>query len=162
MKTSNALLIVVGLILLTGNQAFLVRPGRARAWTNHHHPRSIAVHDGEQQRRSAITKTTASTTQLQGNPDKIQGTDRGTPILIFVMAACIWIFSIPPEFRRAYICAGTPCLEQRSLCNDCVTVTEWKDGILDYYKNGGGVQFDFSIDPKSKAAFDEQLGFNKK
>jgi hypothetical protein len=32
-----------------------------------------------------------------------------------------------------------------------MTTDEWTSGIADYYKNGGGVHFDFSIDPKTKA-----------
>jgi hypothetical protein len=80
------------------------------------------------------------------------GTQRGAWLLGVVLLACLWIFSIPPEFRRAYLCGSDRCVQNRSayLCNDCMTPDEWKQGIVDYYRTGGGVQFDFSIDPKSK------------
>lgn len=29
---------------------------------------------------------------------------------------------------------------------NCITAKEWTKGVGDYYKNGGGVQFDFSIE----------------
>lgn len=80
------------------------------------------------------------------------GVDRGIPILGLVLLACVWIFSIPPEFRRAYVCSDG-CAENRSLevCHNCVTADEWKQGVIDYYKNGGGIQFDFSVAPETKA-----------
>jgi len=83
------------------------------------------------------------------------GTDRGAFLLAAVLLACIWIFSIPPEFRRAYLCGSERCVQDRSayLCNDCMTTDEWKQGIADYYRNGGGIKFDFSIDPNSKMKF---------
>ena len=38
----------------------------------------------------------------------------------------------------------------------------WKDGIVDYYKNGGGAVFDLSIDPKTlernKAMWERTFG----
>jgi hypothetical protein len=83
------------------------------------------------------------------------GTQRGAFLLGAVLLACVWIFSIPPEFRRAYLCGSERCVQNRSayLCNDCMTPDEWRQGIVDYYKNGGGVKFDFSIDPNSKMKF---------
>jgi hypothetical protein len=80
------------------------------------------------------------------------GTQRGAWLLGAVLLACLWIFTIPPEFRRAYLCGSDRCVQNRSayLCNDCMTPDEWKQGIVDYYRSGGGVKFDFSIDPNSK------------
>jgi hypothetical protein len=80
------------------------------------------------------------------------GTQRGAWLLGAVLLVCLWIFSIPPEFRRAYLCGSERCVQNRSayLCNNCVTPEEWKRGIIDYYRAGGGVHFDFSVDPNSK------------
>ena len=49
--------------------------------------------------------------------------------------------------------------ENRDKCYNCVTTSEWVDGIKEYYANGGGVQFDFSIAPETKALFSG--GLNK-
>jgi hypothetical protein len=77
------------------------------------------------------------------------GTERGSILMAIVMAFCIWTFSIPPSFRRAHICYTQPCVEQRSACSDCVTGEEWISDVVDYYRGGGGIQWDFSIDPKT-------------
>lgn len=80
------------------------------------------------------------------------GSQRGIPLLLGSLMISVWFFSIPVEFRRAHWCFSERCEQNRSfaLCNDCVTFGEWKEGVLDYYRNGGGVQWDFSIDPNSK------------
>jgi hypothetical protein len=67
--------------------------------------------------------------------------------MALVLLANVWVFSIPPEFRRAYICPNPSCEANRVACKNCVTLEEWTNGIQDYYRNGGGIQFDFSIDP---------------
>ena len=67
---------------------------------------------------------------------------------------CIWIFSLPPEFRRTHLCSSNVCVENRASCHDCLTFGEWKDKIGDYYKAGGGIQFDFSIDPATRRQFE--------
>jgi hypothetical protein len=81
-------------------------------------------------------------------PNDIYGIDRGLPLLGFAFLLSAWFFTIPPEFRRARFCASDLCVSLR--CNDCMTVNEWTTGIKDYYQNGGGIHWDFSIDPKSK------------
>ena len=79
------------------------------------------------------------------------GADRGKYIFAVVLFICIWQFSIPPTFRRAKFCPPA-CARERTLCrNQCVTFQEWSNDIVEYYKNGGGVQWDFSIDPKTLA-----------
>lgn len=81
--------------------------------------------------------------------DNIQGTGaRGQIIFAIVLSFCIWLFSIPVEFRRAYICTSPRCVINRKGCNDCKTLGELREGVTDYYRNGGGVQFDFSIEKK--------------
>lgn len=82
---------------------------------------------------------------------QVDGTGRGLAVFSLVMAACIWVFSIPPEFRRAHFCVVEKCVQERSKCYDCVTISEWMDGVTEYYQNGGGVQFDFTVAEETKA-----------
>ena len=80
------------------------------------------------------------------------GTGRGVPILVVILLACVWCFTVPPEFRRALICSDR-CVELREeapQCNNCITGDEWMAGVKQYYANGGGIEWDFSIDPNSK------------
>ena len=73
---------------------------------------------------------------------------RGNVLLGFALAVCIWAFSIPPELRREHFCFTDKCVENRSYCYDCVTFGEWYGQVKEYYANGGGVHFDFSIEKK--------------
>lgn len=77
------------------------------------------------------------------------GSGRGSILFAIVTAFCIWQFTIPPSFRRAYICSTPTCIEVRSACGNCVTAQEWSSDVMDYYKQGGGIQWDFSIDPRT-------------
>ncbi|KAL7578345.1 hypothetical protein ACA910_012751 [Epithemia clementina (nom. ined.)] len=76
------------------------------------------------------------------------GLKRGSYLLGLSLFLAIWIFSIPPEFRRARFCPNEECAVTH--CFECVTPSEWVGGIVEYYQNGGGVQFDFSIDQSTK------------
>lgn len=73
---------------------------------------------------------------------------RGNVLLGFALAVCIWAFSIPPDLRREHFCFTDKCVENRSYCYDCVTFGEWYGQVKEYYANGGGVHFDFSIEKK--------------
>lgn len=85
------------------------------------------------------------------SPQIDDGTGRGLYFLGIVLLACVWCFTVPPEFRRAYICSeGCAVNREAPQCNNCVTSDEWTAGIKEYYANGGGIQWDFSIDPNSK------------
>lgn len=100
------------------------------------------------------------TVQQMGNKkatDAAEGRDRGNILQVLALALCVWFFSVPPEFRRAHFCSTNPCVANRASCHDCVTFSEWKSGIAEYYENGGGVHFDFSIDPATKEANKEAL-----
>ena len=78
------------------------------------------------------------------------GLRRGLVLQIIVFGICAWLFTIPPEFRRAYLCpADIYCQEEGSCSRDCVTTSEWISGVTEYYKGGGGIQWDFSIDPNT-------------
>lgn len=57
--------------------------------------------------------------------------ERGTAIFIFVLAVNVWLFSLPPEFRRTEICLGT-----RVNPGDCVTFNEWAQQVKSYYDAG--------------------------
>jgi hypothetical protein len=74
---------------------------------------------------------------------------RGLTILTLALAICVWIFSIPPEIRREHICTTSACVANRMKCYDCVTFDEWKEQVSDYYRNGGGIMFDLSVDPET-------------
>ena len=78
------------------------------------------------------------------------GIGRGLVLQVIVFGICAWLFTIPPEFRRAYLCpADIYCQEEGACTRECVTTSEWISGVQEYYKNGGGIQWDFSIDPKT-------------
>jgi hypothetical protein len=96
------------------------------------------------------------------------GTDRGIILQVIVVLAALWFFTVPPEFRRTKICpptsnpdefvATTTGLRPR----DCITSEEFQQNVQDYYRNGGGIQWDFSIDPgtvaKNQATWDSLFG----
>jgi hypothetical protein len=81
----------------------------------------------------------------------VDGTDRGISLQILAIFVCLWLFSIPPEFRRSHFCFTDLCVAHRSRCYDCVTVSEWTNKVKEYYQNGGGIQFDFSIGDDAKS-----------
>ena len=84
---------------------------------------------------------------------QVDGTGRGLALFSLVFAVCVWSFSIPPEFRRAHFCMAEKCVQNRAMCYDCVTFDEWKDGVAQYYRNGGGIQFDFTVAEETKAVW---------
>lgn len=100
-----------------------------------------------------VTGTTSKTAiHAEGKKSvSYDGVDRGRYFLALVFFICIWQFSIPPTFRRAKFCPPA-CVKERALCRTpCVTIEEWTSDIVQYYKNGGGIQWDFSIDPNTLA-----------
>jgi hypothetical protein len=56
------------------------------------------------------------------------------------------MFSIPTEFRRARICTDEDVRLHPE--EHCTTFASWRTGVAEYYANGGGVKFDFSIEGK--------------
>ena len=76
--------------------------------------------------------------------------DKGKRILEAAMLVVIWSFSIDVKLRRVHFCFTEACEANLSRCYDCVTFGEWIDMVKEYYKNGGRVFFDFSIDPNPK------------
>ncbi|KAL7553555.1 hypothetical protein ACHAWF_016853 [Thalassiosira exigua] len=127
---------------------------QARAFTPG--PASTSTATGRSPRRlpaaasmaSAAPSPSAATTALQMAEGPFQSTDgnaEGQIILAVVLLLNVWIFSIPPEFRRAKICPEEISVQSGG---KCVTPESWRDGIADYYRNGGGISFDFSIEGK--------------
>ena len=96
--------------------------------------------------------------------------NRGVVLLTIVVSACLWFFTIPPHFRRQNICSSQEVYEQLQFLNPnqndnyegCITREMWNDSIVEYYKNGGGIEIDFSVDPrtvaKNKAAVESFFG----
>jgi hypothetical protein len=106
-------------------------------------PRRVVV-DIQHASPAAVSTTTLFYDNNDGDRvKKMGGMDKGTYIFVFVFAVCIWVFSIPTEFRRARFCSE----EQSAQYPQCKTFGQWTSGVADYYKGGGGVKFDFSIDP---------------
>ena len=94
---------------------------------------------------------------------------RGQVLLAIALLLNVWMFSLPPSFRRQNICTDEGYEKvvikggaQQGDDNYCITMEMWKDSIVEYYKNGGGVVFDLSIDPKTlernKAIWDATFG----
>ena len=77
------------------------------------------------------------------------GTERGKIIFVMSLLLCIWSFTIPVELRRSHFCFSDRCAANRVACDNCVTFKEWGNDVKNYYKNGGGVHFDFSIEEKN-------------
>mmetsp|Transcript_24622 Transcript_24622/g.30279 ORF Transcript_24622/g.30279 Transcript_24622/m.30279 type:complete len:153 (+) Transcript_24622:125-583(+) len=73
------------------------------------------------------------------------GLKRGKIILPMVMLLAIWFFTIPPEFRRSRLCSEQQVIDNPK--SKCITAEKWISGIQEYYRGGGGIQWDFSIDP---------------
>lgn len=90
-------------------------------------------------------------TRVNGSNDDIEsdptGRKRGLILFPVILFIATWLFSIPPEFRRARICTEQQVIDNPS--SKCITAKNWVIGIQDYYRNGGGVDFDFSVDQDS-------------
>jgi len=80
------------------------------------------------------------------NQDDPLGITRGTLVFVLAFLVNLWLFSIPPELRRARNCNE----EQVRMYPDskCMTGKMWWGAVQDYYRQGGGIHFDFSIEGK--------------
>jgi hypothetical protein len=116
-------------------------------------PSCFALVASESQFGSILTKPRPSTS-LFSEPNKkkstneIIGIDRGLYLIAIVIFFNVWIFSIPPEFRRAKLCSEEQVIQYPD--SGCITGAKWASGVKEYYANGGGISFDFSVDPKSQ------------
>jgi len=163
-------ILVVALLLTTksGVSAFVHKPSLRVASHHHRHFSSKAgqVHSVNVLERS-IQECKKSTELYKGNNNNdnnideesssdninnnVYGIQRGVPLLILALAWSVWSFSLPLEFRRAHFCFSDRCVEHPSanMCYDCVAFSAWTKDIVTYYQQGGGVQWDFSVDPES-------------
>jgi len=73
------------------------------------------------------------------------GLKRGNIIFPIIFLLNVWAFSIPVEYRRARICSEEQVRDNPG--SKCMTTETWRKGVADYYANGGGIKFDFSVDP---------------
>ena len=79
------------------------------------------------------------------NPNgETDGTNVAPFLLVAAFAVCVWLFSIPVDLRRAKICSAQQVVDNPE--SRCITWDKWTQSVSDYYKSGGGVQFDFSVD----------------
>jgi hypothetical protein len=81
---------------------------------------------------------------IDGINAAVDGSGRGLVLMALTLTACVWIFSIPPQYRRAHICATNV---ERS---DCVPLGSWASDVQEYYRHGGGIHFDFTIDQSTR------------
>ena len=72
------------------------------------------------------------------------GTNVAPFLLVAAFAVCVWLFTIPVDLRRAKICTAQQVIDNPD--SRCVTWDNWTQSVSEYYKSGGGVQFDFSVD----------------
>lgn len=83
---------------------------------------------------------------------KINGTGaEGKTLMLFGLLLCTWFFTVPPEFRRQRLCDE---LQTAANPGVCMTGGQFKDKVVDYYANGGGIQWDFSIAQETKDYYD--------
>ena len=97
-------------------------------------------------RKSAVSlcQQRSNNNNNQGDGDVLGISGRGVALFLFVFVVNVWLFSIPPEFRRAKNCTAEQVLLYPD--SNCMTTEMWWGGVLDYYRNGGGIKFDFSIE----------------
>ena len=55
---------------------------------------------------------------------------------VFSVCFNVWLGTVPTEFQTTKICTD----EQVRLNpeSNCMTIKSWKEGIVEYYANGGG------------------------
>ena len=162
---------IFSMLLITTTTAFEFVPIQCAPQQTYHtsHPKLRNVHNWK---HSFGTPASRSISALSASPRSknneeqarrrtaVDGTGRGVILQGLTLLVCIWIFSIPPEFRRSHFCVVDKCVQNRAQCYDCVTFDEWKHGIVEYYQNGGGVQFDFSVADETKAIWRKAINLD--
>ena len=93
---------------------------------------------------STLPTPTTTTLQMNGGSN-VDGSKEGRVLLIISCLAVVWGFSIPPEFRRARICTEEQVAAAAKEAH-CTTFDNWKSELSQYYKDGGGVKFNFSVE----------------
>jgi hypothetical protein len=94
----------------------------------------------------------------KGDDDRVARSDRiggtgteGKALLILGFLLSAWFFTVPPEFRRTRICSVS---ETQQFPEVCMTADQFVDRVAEYYKSGGGIQWDFSVGSATKEYFD--------
>ncbi|KAL1499564.1 hypothetical protein AB1Y20_011765 [Prymnesium parvum] len=83
---------------------------------------------------------------------------RGWAAWLVVLSISVWFFSVPPAIRRANVCPPQLTEERQG---QCMPIGALAEQVVEHYRTCGGaegapcVDFDFSVDPKSRAAFSE-------
>ena len=77
----------------------------------------------------------------------VGGMNTGIVLLLVSIVVNLWFFTIPPEFRRTRICSEQESAEYPDIC---MTERQFASRIAEYYKGGGGVQWDFTVAPETK------------
>eukprot|EP00581_Thalassiosira_minuscula_P011376 CAMPEP_0183730248 /NCGR_PEP_ID=MMETSP0737-20130205/32343_1 /TAXON_ID=385413 /ORGANISM="Thalassiosira miniscula, Strain CCMP1093" /LENGTH=153 /DNA_ID=CAMNT_0025962693 /DNA_START=31 /DNA_END=492 /DNA_ORIENTATION=+ len=140
-----ATFLIALLSFLSPATSFTLTPSRASALTQHSRQSLHPAIRSASSTAVVSTPTTSLKMEEEGNSN-IDGMREGTVILGLALLLNVWMFSIPPEFRRARFCTE----EDVKLYPEkhCTTFGAWRQGVADYYANGGGVNFDFSIEGK--------------
>ena len=155
MKTINRLPYAAAILAIFASVGVVssfttLTPSRAASrFVSNQQPLQFLDRSTETQQTFVSHTTTALQMSGGSNPDvDTDGTEAGKYLLFLVLLVNVWAFSIPVEFRRATFCTE----EQVRLNPDshCITFENWKSGIVDYYANGGGVNFDFTVEGGNK------------
>jgi hypothetical protein len=134
--------------------SIIMRPRHSVSSTRHKQPRPLLSIIGPffgTTIHTSIGKQKQTRSSITALGSKIDGTETGKVMLGFVLAICVWTFSIPVEFRRARLCSEADA----AVYSQCKSASQYVSGISEYYQKGGGIQFDFSIDPNTLADNEE-------
>jgi hypothetical protein len=91
----------------------------------------------------SVTTTTTLWGEMSRDAD-VDGLKNAPFILLGAVVLGIWLFSVPSDYRRARLCSEQQVIDNPG--SRCMTFETWSNGIVDYYKNGGGVNFDFTVE----------------
>lgn len=84
--------------------------------------------------------------------DRIGGTGlQGKAILAMGCLLSAWIFTIPPSFRRHNFCTEADTIKYPEVCT---TTSKFAADIKEYYANGGGIKWDFTVADSTRANLD--------
>lgn len=142
MKHTSTLCFLVAAVAGALRAAAFAPISTGRGAVQHHTPADLHVLVVEQSSTALLAEPKFGDPDYEGDPT---GLKRGALLLPIALAINIWMFSVPVEFRRARFCSEEQVRENPN--SKCMTWETWRSGVSDYYANGGGVKFDFSIDP---------------
>lgn len=138
------------LLLLGRTSSFIIERKKRHAplapWLRQPRKSTWAPFSTQQRSNLAILFDNKGTNNNSDFVNDIYGVniERGGVLFALVFLLTLWQFSIPPEFRRARFCSDYQVrLYPQS---KCITPENWAKGIKEYYQQGGGIQWDFSIE----------------